>query len=360
MSKMENKVPWMKWLLLAAVTLLFLFFPFLLNEFHHPAVGPGMPQPPPEHEIPFPFLNRHREELQNLLLIVFFYLNYGWLIPRFLIRKNPVQYVLAAAVSLLGFIMLVWAINYGMDRLNHMIPLSLLQRFPGLLLSYVIAVGIAVGVGLYEDWRKTQQEKKELQQAALESELSFLKSQVSPHFLFNTLNNIYALAVTQSEQTPDAILKLSGLMRYMLHEANERTVALEKELHYLDDFIALQRMRLTEKVKIDYSVLGNADGMTIHPLLLIPFIENAFKHGVSYAEGSAITIRIQLTKAQLKLEVVNPVTGMSLEHKDKSSGVGLVNVKKRLAILYPDRHALEVRNDGKTYSVSLILDLQPV
>ncbi|TND07442.1 MAG: putative two-component system sensor protein, no kinase domain [Bacteroidetes bacterium] len=356
------RIPWLKWILLGLVTVLFLFFPFLLNEFHKPSIvpGPHVPanfMPPPEHRIPYPWVNIYRPELQNLLLIIFFYLNYLWLIPKFLAKGDAKKYALACGLTVLLFVVLTWAMHNFLDHLNHMHAINLLRRFPGLFVSYFLVTGISIGLGLYEDWRKTQSERETLQKAALESELSFLKSQVSPHFLFNTLNNIYSLSVTKSEHAPDAVLKLSGLMRYMLYDASEKNVPVEKELQYLADYIELQKLRLTEKVKIAYEVKGQPGTSEISPLLLIPFVENAFKHGISYSGESTIHISISCSSSELSLHVLNPVAATAGDQKDKSSGVGLANVKKRLALLYPGKYKLDISNDGRHFSVALHLQL---
>ena len=323
-------------------------------------MGAGLPVPaPPENHIPFPLLNVYRPEMQNSLLVVFFYINLFWLIPRFLIRSNVWRYVLITTITALVMIILTWAMHYAIDVMNGMRPISLPKRFPGLLVSFCIVSGIAIGLGLYNDWKRSQQEKTELRAAAVESELSFLKSQVSPHFLFNTLNNIYSLSVVQSPATPDAVMKLANLMRYMLYEANEKTVPLSKEIQYLRDFIDLQKIRLTDKVSIQFIVEGIVDERAIHPLLLIPFIENAFKHGISYSNNSAIVMQLRITADKLVLNVTNPVLKVDAANKDKSSGIGLLNVKKRLDLLYPEQHQLDIRNDGIRYAVTLTIQTKP-
>lgn len=358
----SNTISWPVAVLHILVVALFISMPFLMNSLHKPAPPPAGAafMPPPEHHIPFPLLNVYRPELQNLLLVVFFYINLFWLIPRFLIRSNIWRYVLVTVITAFAMMIVIWAMHYSIDRMNNMQPISLVARFPGLLVSFGIVTGIAVGLGLYNDWKRSQQEKAELRAVAVESELSFLKSQVSPHFLFNTLNNIYSMSVVQSPQTSDAVLKLASLMRYMLYEASASTVPLRREIQNLNDYIDLQKIRLTDKVSIRFVVEGLVDDRAVHPLLLIPFIENAFKHGISYSNASVIEIRLVLTDNAVELQVTNPVVPVDAAHKDKSSGVGLLNVKKRLDLLYPERHQLAIRNDGSTYHVTLKLQTTPV
>lgn len=357
-----HSISWPAVVLHFFVVALFISMPFLMNSLHKPGPPPGgqVIMRPDEHQIPFPLLNVYRPELQNLLLVVFFYINLLVLIPRFLIRSTIWRYVLVTSLAAFAMMIVVWAMHYGIDRMNHMRPVSFVARAPGLLVSFGIVTGIAVGLGLYNDWKRSQEEKAELRAVAVESELSFLKSQVSPHFLFNTLNNIYSMSVVQSPQTPDAVLKLASLMRYMLYEASAATVPLRKEIQNLNDYIDLQKIRLTDKVSIRFEVEGIVDDRAVHPLLLIPFIENAFKHGISYSNASQIEMRLHITADAVELFVSNPVVPADANQKDKSSGVGLLNVKKRLDLLYPDRHQLVIKNDGSTYRVTLKLETKPL
>ncbi len=201
---------------------------------------------------------------------------------------------------------------------------------------------------------KNQHEKKSLENANLNAEVNFLKSQINPHFLFNTLNSIYSQANSRSEQTAFSVLKLSELLRYMLYDSGEEKVSLEKDIHYIHNYIDLQRIRLSSKVVVDFSVTGNAAGKRIAPLLLITFIENAFKHGISYSQASAIRIHIRIFEETLTLSVVNPVT-----EKDSFApgGLGLRNVKRRLELLYHDQYQLDIRHQDNLYIVDLKLVL---
>jgi LytS/YehU family sensor histidine kinase len=201
---------------------------------------------------------------------------------------------------------------------------------------------------------KNQNEKKILENTNLNAEINFLKSQINPHFLFNTLNGIYSLAHNQSNQTEKAILKLSDLMRYVLYESGTEKVELAKDIQYLTNYVDLQRLRLSSKITIQYNVKGDLDGYYIAPLLLISFIENAFKHGISYTNSSFIQIEVSVFEETLTLFVENPI----VETNSFAGGVGLKNVTRRLDLLYPEKHSLNIVNNGHLHVVNLKLNLK--
>lgn len=201
---------------------------------------------------------------------------------------------------------------------------------------------------------RNQNEKKALENANLNAEVNFLKAQINPHFLFNTLNSIYSQAHNRSENTEYSILKLSELFRYVLYESGGNQVELAKDIQYVTNYIDLQKIRLSSKVTIDYSVNGQLYGHKIAPLLLITFIENAFKHGISYTNASRVNIEIEVFEETLTLSVSNPVVE---RNSFASGGVGLKNVIRRLDILYPGKYQLDIHNDGHVYIVKLKLDL---
>jgi two-component system LytT family sensor kinase len=201
---------------------------------------------------------------------------------------------------------------------------------------------------------KNQNEKKLLENINLNTEISFLKSQINPHFLFNTLNGIYSLAHVQSPQTETAILKLSDLMRYVLYECPTEKVELAKDIQYISNYIDLQRLRLSSKVTIQYELKGNFEGHYIAPLLLISFIENAFKHGISYTNSSFIQIEIGVFEETLTLFVENPV----VKNNSFEGGMGLKNARRRLELLYPEKHSLNIFNNDYLHIANLKLSLR--
>jgi LytS/YehU family sensor histidine kinase len=188
------------------------------------------------------------------------------------------------------------------------------------------------------------------------SELSFLKAQINPHFLFNTLNSIYSLAIQRSDATPDAVVKLSGMMRYVLQDAQYETVSLQSEVNYIKDYIELQKLRLDKSVKLIFTQEGDLTGKKIAPLILISFIENAFKYGVNSEEDSEIVIRIKSEKEFSLFVKNNKVRSYSSD--EPNTGLGIKNTRKRLELLYPGLHTLEISDNEKEFSVNLVIRLK--
>ncbi|WP_200978668.1 sensor histidine kinase [Echinicola sp. 20G] len=216
---------------------------------------------------------------------------------------------------------------------------------------------LLVSVILFSILLKTSDRLLTTEKAKHDAELGSLRNQIKPHFLFNTLNSIYAMAVRdKSSGTASSILKLSGLMRYVVSETGRQYVPLEKELAYLNDYVELQKIRLDKKVKFYYAVQGSPIGYKIAPLLLIPFIENAFKHGVNPDEDSQINISINVMDKTLDLIVENNKVKVLLDEHE-TSGRGILNAKERLSLLYPKKHLLTLNEDEYLYRVHLNLEL---
>ncbi len=226
------------------------------------------------------------------------------------------------------------------------------------LISYFITNGFFVFLStVYKftvDWFFNENEKSELEKQKLTAELAFLKSQINPHFLFNSLNNIYSLAYRKSDATPNAILKLSEIMRYMLYESNESRVLLSKEIVYLKSYIELQKLRFKGDGYVVLEVEGEIDDLRILPLVLISFVENAFKHGLATEENDPIQINISVFEHNLIFTVKNL---KSDANKDETGGIGLANVKRRLDLVYPDCYKLSVENQERHYLSELYLNL---
>jgi hypothetical protein len=194
-----------------------------------------------------------------------------------------------------------------------------------------------------------------VQKEKMIAELNSLKNQINPHFLFNTLNSIYALAVRKDEQTADSIINLAGMMRYMIKEATSEKIALSKELDFLSHYIELQKNRLRSTAQVDFSITGNASGLDIAPLILITFIENAFKYGVNPDMESPVIIHIVIDKEALNLTATN--YKVLFTHPEQSTRIGLANTRKRLDLLYHRMHHLGIKEDKEKYSVNLTIQL---
>jgi hypothetical protein len=202
---------------------------------------------------------------------------------------------------------------------------------------------------------RSQNEKKALENARLNAEVNFLKSQINPHFLFNTLNSIYSQAHMRSVETEYSILKLSDILRYVLYDSASPHVDLSKDIQYLTNYVDLQKMRLSQKVTLNYKVTGNPYGKRIAPLLLITFVENAFKHGVSYHSPSTIGVNIDIFEQSLTMVVTNPV----IENNSfENSGLGLKNVKRRLDLLYAGKYLLDIVHNQHLHIINLKIDLE--
>jgi LytS/YehU family sensor histidine kinase len=200
----------------------------------------------------------------------------------------------------------------------------------------------------------SEKQKKMLENERLNAELNFLKLQINPHFLFNTLNSIYSQAHFKSEQTEHSILKFSRIMRYVLYDSATEKMCLSQDLEYISNYIDLQQLRLSKNITVQYNVTGEVAGLSIAPLLLITFIENAFKHGISYTAPSEIKIAIAVTGKELSLTVGNAINRLN---REATGGVGLINARRRLDVLYPNRHHLDVMETDHLYIVNLKIEL---
>lgn len=314
--------------------------------------------------------------LINLIAIVFFYLNHYIFIPKFYFKKKLATFIfliiLSVGVSVFAVILM------ERDKSNTNIPTNvkgipefsenplappkplqkesrielLSDRFillGSLLLKFILVFLLSVGIRVYDKWQTAEEEK-------YKAELSFLKAQINPHFLFNTLNGIYTLAVKKSENTAPAIMRLSSIMRYVINEAHFNYVDIEKELKYITDYIDLQKMRLSNSIKVDFLVDAEHKNYKIAPLILIPFIENAFKHGISTEDNCTIKIHITVKNAYLDLLVENKKYNTILRDEEKS-GIGMDNTKKRLMLLYADKHTLHTNDTKENYIVHLTIQL---
>ncbi|WP_343486279.1 histidine kinase [Allomuricauda sp. d1] len=202
--------------------------------------------------------------------------------------------------------------------------------------------------------RRENDEKEKLQK---DMELTYLKEQVNPHFLFNSLNSIYSLSRQQSSETPDVVMQLSELMRYQLESAKKDIVLLKEELEFLENYLLLEEKRLSKRCIIEFSIDGDVSDFAIAPMLLIPFVENAIKHGAqSTNEQSTIDISAQMKNSTFHFCVVNSKPTMATE--SKREGIGLENVRRRLNLLYPNSHVLKIDNTEKAYRVNLAIDLK--
>jgi len=299
------------------------------------------------------------EVINVIFYAIIIYLNLWVLIPKFLSQKKTLTYIalLVFAVLLITPIkVVVFYFLFGLFTENQDEILNKRELF--FVSSFFIAIASTFW-SIIMDWWKHQKEKKILETRNMQSELNFLKSQINPHFLFNTLNSLYAHTLKKSDDAPEIVLKLSEMMRYMLYECNERQVSLSKELNYMKNYIDLERLRQGKKVNIKMEIEGEVEDQLIAPLLFIPFIENCFKHGLNHHLNQGyIDIKIIVFDDTVNFYIKNskPIHKPKQLHPN-SGGIGLVNVKRRLELIYPNNYELDIDESPTTYTVSLDIEL---
>lgn len=280
------------------------------------------------------------------------------LLPKYFYPKKYLAFCVSL-VLIIGVVMLVE--EEVLEKIFY--PNSRGMDFPGVfhtLLEILPPILILVSFKFAWDAQKKQNQLEELNSMIAESRLQFLKSQINPHFLFNNLNNLYSYALADSPKTKHIILELSSLLRYMLYDSQDKLVPLEKEIQCLIDFIQLQEMQIESRGKVDFHIEGKAEEQYIAPLILVVFVENCFKHSTSsQAEGIEINIKLKLSQGYLELYCSNTYSP-NTNTQELSRGIGLENVRSRLALLYPDAHQLEISTTGTIFSVKLRIELEKV
>lgn len=284
-----------------------------------------------------------------------FFINYV-LLPRFYYQKKTLQFFVSVLLTIVAVMvveeLVLERIYFSGKRADTFggVFLTLTQILP--------IITILSGFKFGWDALGKQQEVDDLKIAVKESELQFLKSQINPHFLFNNLNNLYSYAIEQSPKTPKIILELSGLLRYMLYECKEDFVPLTKEVEQLENFINLSEMQIEERGTVNFSTKNIQSNFQISPLILIVFIENAFKHSTaSQADDISIDVHLHLSESGTLNFICNNSFQPQSNTDSLSKGIGLENVKKRLELIYPNAHQLNIQNNNNIYEVRLSIDL---
>jgi len=304
------------------------------------------------------------------LLVGIFYLNvYVWF-PRFLSKNKYIPFIL---VNVMSVIMLAFTIEQVQTALNHRehmhAAFEVAKEANGpkqkrdrvdywSLLTALMIISVSTSVAAVQNVQRDKQTRQNLEQEKINSELSFLKAQINPHFFFNTLNNIYALTVIDVEAAQKALHKLSRLMRYVLYETQHGTVLLSQEIAFAQDYIELMQLRLTDKVKVVLEPPIPLHDVSIAPMLFLPFIENAFKHGVSAVQPSHIEIKIWQEDNKVFVDVRNTLFTEKRTVLDESNGIGLINTQRRLDLLYPGKYQLDVNENSKEKEFEVRLELE--
>lgn len=317
--------------------------------------------------------NFWRSFMSFVLLLLFFYANYFYLIPRFYFTRR--LWVFFGA-TLICFAIISWLPGFiiPMEKMHFFggmrPPMPMNTDMPSMpppdfskmskwhtlpfflgrsLLLFLLVFSLSFLLRINQRLEDIESEK-------LKTEVSYLKAQINPHFLFNTLNSLYALALEKSDTTPEAILKLSGMMRYVVSESSRDLVPLESEIAYINNYISLQKLRMDDNTRFSFSAKGSTVGKYISPLLLIPFIENAFKYGINPEEDAAISINITIAETALAMTVKNNKVHATL-HYEEESGHGIENTRMRLNYLYTGKYTLDIKDEPDTFEVQLILQL---
>jgi len=295
------------------------------------------------------------------------YFNLYFLIPRFLDKGRYFLYIflviltiiITAALIVPGYYASAWLAGKSVDNLFYATPPHYIYFFKSNSLpSSTAGMTLAMSVKLTKKWIDTKKRERMLEKEKIETELKFLKSQFNPHFLFNTINSIFVLIHKDPEVASASLAKFSDLLRYQLYECNEHQIPLSQELTYLRNFIELEKLRQEKNVFVELDIAPELPGdFSIAPFILMPFVENAFKHVSHSRQSNRISIKIHMDKGHLYFNVFNSISSQDIVSQGmiKHSGIGLKNVQRRLHLLYAEKHELDIRREEDVYSVSLRL-----
>jgi len=304
---------------------------------------------------------------------ILFYINYLILVPLLFFKGKRLKYFIAVVVMIVGFYLASDLTNaYVVKRSDRAMNSEPRMERPGeskavfrishaynYTLASLVVIFLSLGLGSLKRQTEIERKQQQLEKEKLNSELAFLKNQISPHFFFNTLNNIYSLIEINKEDAKDSVIKLSRLMRYLLYESDHGETQLSKEIEFMNNYIDLMKLRLTDKVELEVSFPSSDEKLAVPPLLFIPFIENAFKHGTSSRDKSHIHISMEILKGSLTFHCTNTITGQNNGSENLSeSGIGLENAVKRLNLLFPDTHDLKISREGNIFDVFLKISFQ--
>jgi hypothetical protein len=301
--------------------------------------------------------------ITDIVTVLFFaliaYFDYFYLFPKYLKDKNLWWHFGSLALAAIILTPIKTSCLYILSYSNPLLQSHYLSNhFYIFLSSFFVGTSTTI-YKIMNEWLIQQKDRVELQSKTLTSELNFLKSQINPHFLFNTLNSLYALTLQKSDDAPQIVLKLSEMMRYMLYECNEKEVLLSKEINYIQNYLDLEKLRHGNRMMIHFSTSGDPKDVKIAPLILIPFIENAFKHGASkQTEPGYVDLKLIFEDELLTMTLANSKSPSAPKISDKKSGgIGLVNVKRRMEILYPYVHQIQISDSPNKYNVDLKINL---
>ena len=298
------------------------------------------------------------------------YFNLYYLMPKFLNREKYVPYVLLVLLTIIctaflitpGYYVSAWLSDNSFESLYNRQPSEFMYFFKiNTLPSAAAAMTLGMSVKLTKNWIETKKHQQLLEKEKLETELKFLKSQFNPHFLFNSINSIFVLIHKNPDMASESLAKFSDLLRYQLYECNEAEIPLSQELTYIENFIELEKLRQENNIEVNIELQElHADNLRIAPFILMPFIENAFKHVSKRKDGSnRIDMHLKFSDEELVFCVSNTISAQFNSSKEpmQYQGIGLKNVRRRLDLLYPGKHELDIKQTGELFTVSLLLTL---
>ena len=314
----------------------------------------------------------YRQIFLVCMLLIIFYGNMTFVVPKLLFERKLFIFLLLIVIT---GVLYLGLIIYFENLIK--LPELMFKAFnpekdfkPGKrwlsgdvfhILLYLLSIGISTAVASVQKWQQDEILRRELDQQRINTELSYLKAQINPHFFFNTLNNIYSLTNLDVKKAQEALLKLSRMMRYVLYENQKEETLLSKEVNFINDYIELMKMRLSSNVTLTIQIESPKEDLIIAPMLLLPFLENCFKHGVSSQQESEILIKLEVMGKTLFFETKNQIFPLHPDSPEaKENGIGLTNTKRRLALLYPEKHRLKfgITEVNQEYWVNLTLDLE--
>jgi two-component system, LytTR family, sensor kinase len=324
---------------------------------------------------------------QTGLYILIFYINYLWLAPRFFFSQKrwlflALSLLLLSSATIISQVTILSKYQHNDAHTalmrprederfpvmppTHQVPLGHHRPKPSknwpmynFMITGLLISGFGLGLKFSDKIIQNEKDRKETEKERLNSELVFLKSQINPHFFFNTLNNIYSLVQLNVDDGQKAILQLSKLMRYVLYETDQEQKPLSQEIGFMQNYIELMKLRLAEKVVLFVSFPSEFNDVNIPPLLFLPFIENAFKHGISYIKPSFINILMRVDEEKIHFECSNSIGSKGEKFQGAETGIGLENVKKRLGLLFPGSHSLWIQPKEDSFDVILNIFIHP-
>lgn len=322
--------------------------------------------PPLTWDIKVPTSFWIKQSLNILILAGVFYFNALYMAPKYLFQGKRTVFVIWFLIALVFVLILARIIEINLHVMEDMAALSPDKKvkssfFVDLYLFIVTLMVLVISTGFAgaQRWQANEKKHEMIEKQHIASELALLKAQINPHFFFNTLNNIYSLTYSDIPLSREAILKLSRMMRYVLYDTLQDMAMLSQEISFINDYIELMKLRLHGQTTLDFKPPLTDHDYSVAPMLLLPFIENAFKHGTSSLEKTQILIDLSVDKGSLSLKVFNHIQHEDSSQDLSSGGIGLINTKRRLDLLYPERYKLSIdeNTEKRTYLVDLQIDL---